>query len=915
MRRSAAAAAAAAAAVAVRPVVWAVAVGCAVVCAALPRASADEPDDPAHDPAQRAAHLAAAEALAKDAKSSPDRQKHFACGQAYVDVYNREPEAADNDQVLWAAVTCFTDGGWIAPAIISLNVLGRYYPSSKLAPLALRKHAGLLVEVALFEKAADKLEEYAAKFAAESDAPAALIDAAHLRRGLGDGAKVIADAERFGKLYGAKRPADAAALALLAIDAHEERGDADAAVRGLRAYLAVSRDAVGADRHAIARARLAELLWKKSCPGKTADRLCATVVRERAAPLRGKPAVAKASVAARTCGTAAGGALTAVARTPTLASEALAEIRALGAAGSLDALVPAPPAGDPAAKDARLAALRGAYARARLVEADAELEAFLAMSFPADLDFNPRDRAVRERSLRLFNGWVTARNAKGQAAQRLYEGVLALRDGASTIAAAARLGQLMQGFADTLASAPIPRDVRSGEFAADKVEAFCDKMTELAEPLAERATQAFTMCLERAATLGLASSPWRAVCARELAQQTPHAWYATEELLPAASPRLPILLEPVQEVAGHDAALAEFRRLEGAWKEPDCRRVAKAFEGASARGGAASSYMAGLAYHRCGLAGDAERAYRAALDLDPSHAAARSNLAALAYGAGRAGEARDGWSKALQANGKLLGARVGTAAVALAEMVEKGERDPGWAKLDDDARYQLATALTVDDARDPRLLGWMALAWTEAARRVPARHGLARAVLDRAGPAAAASVPYQLALGASLLGRGDPVRAHDAFKKAASLEPANLDAAIGRALALVRAGGRNDEARDALAAVKATGPRVYDAQLVLGVAHARLRKYDEAEAAYAAAVKTDGNRPEAHFNLGLVHIGRGQHAADAAAAKLAFGRARDAFRAAADRAGVRADVKALALAEATIAERAFAAADAPVKKP
>jgi hypothetical protein len=85
---------------------------------------------------------------------------------------------------------------------------------------------------------------------------------------------------------------------------------------------------------------------------------------------------------------------------------------------------------------------------------------------------------------------------------------------------------------------------------------------------------------------------------------------------------------------------------------------------------------------------------------------------------------------------------------------------------------------------------------------------------------------------------------------------------------------------------------------------------------YTAAIKADGHRPEAHYNTGLLQLARGQKATNQALAKTAFARARDAFRAAADRAP--ADVKVTAELLAKDAEAAFvaiAAAEVRVKQP
>ena len=107
--------------------------------------------------------------------------------------------------------------------------------------------------------------------------------------------------------------------------------------------------------------------------------------------------------------------------------------------------------------------------------------------------------------------------------------MLAIKDPANSITAAARIGQISQNFSDALFTAEIPKDVRTGEFADEKVEAFCDRMTEVAEPLEARSLEAYGVCLSKSTDLGWFSD-WSKLCERELGQIKPEEYPTASEL-------------------------------------------------------------------------------------------------------------------------------------------------------------------------------------------------------------------------------------------------------------------------------------------------------------------------------------------------------------------------------------------------
>ena len=121
------------------------------------------------------------------------------------------------------------------------------------------------------------------------------------------------------------------------------------------------------------------------------------------------------------------------------------------------------------------------------------------------------------------------------APSKKFSEVLAIKDNANSIAAAARLGQVTQDFADQLFTAEIPPEVRKSQvidgydLAQDKVDAYCDALTTAAEPLAEKSLTAYGACLQKSTDLGWFSD-WSKLCERELGQIKPEEFPTASEL-------------------------------------------------------------------------------------------------------------------------------------------------------------------------------------------------------------------------------------------------------------------------------------------------------------------------------------------------------------------------------------------------
>ena len=459
-----------------------------------------------------------AEKLEKDAVASKDIGKYVLCGTAYMGIYNRDPELKENDEVLYNAGVCYQEGKSIGAAIIAFNTLQKYFPNSKITAKAIARLGKAYGDIAFYDKASDKLEEYAKKYAGEKDAYDAMSDAVFYRKGLGDDAKAIDDTRFFIKTFGSKKQAEAATAMFSLVTVYEKQGDGDAVVKHLREYIKTYGAKGGDDRIVMAYAKIGQTLWNQSCPTKLTDGSCVKITRERAINVK-KLKHRKGTEQPTQCGPDSKIKLTVVPRDERKTKEAMT---AFGMAVKEFEKRQGKIEGDEALA-------RFFYAQSKLGLADRDFEAYLTLKFPAGLNFDPNNKAVAAKSKKRFDEWVGQKQKAGGTAQTQYTAILGVKDNATSIAAAARLAQISQNLSDALFTAEIPANVRTGPYADDAVEAFCDTMSDVAEPLDTRALEGFTACLEESTKRGWFSE-WSKMCERELGQIKPDEYPTASEL-------------------------------------------------------------------------------------------------------------------------------------------------------------------------------------------------------------------------------------------------------------------------------------------------------------------------------------------------------------------------------------------------
>jgi hypothetical protein len=274
-----------------------------------------------------------------------------------------------------------------------------------------------------------------------------------------------------------------------------------------------------------AHARIGQILWDQSCKGKTVDGACIKVERERAIRRRGKRR--RGAALPDRCGEASKIKITVLDRDRSKAGRARSHFKqAISEFGK-------GVAGEDAARKAFAINM---VAMSRFYLAEEQYERFLAVEFPDKLDFSERNAKKKADSVKRFRKFMAEKEKEGKRSNEAYMAVREIKGGGAAwaIAGAARIGQISQNAADALYTAEVPRDVRSGPYAEEAWDAYCDELTTAAAPLEERSVAGFSSCLETSTALNWFNK-WSKLCERELGQIRPQDFPTASEVHAEAS--------------------------------------------------------------------------------------------------------------------------------------------------------------------------------------------------------------------------------------------------------------------------------------------------------------------------------------------------------------------------------------------
>ncbi|MGE0871214.1 MAG: tetratricopeptide repeat protein [Kofleriaceae bacterium] len=340
----------------------------------------------------------------------------------------------------------------------------------------------------------------------------------------------------------------------------------------------------------------------------------------------------------------------------------------------------------------------------------------------------------------------------------------------------------------------------------------------------------------------------------------------------------------------YEAAMQTFAQTEksGSWNDSSCRSTADRFESVARSHSelVEAQFMAGLSYHRCGMVQEAEKAYQAASRMkgDPKKIAfALSNLGELYYRAGKVDGAKQYWESAIKANPKLIAARINIASMQLEQMRKVGYKDPSWAKLDDEARFNLSNALGVD-SENVHAYTVFGLIYLEGYQKNKNRLDLAKVLLDEAKKRNEKYAPLQNAYGLYYMRRNALSEALKYFQAAVEADPKFAEARqnVGN----ITLNFRNyTVAKEQFSKALELQPKSYDATIGLGIALRGLKDFDGAEAQYKKARELDSRRGAAYYNLAVLYKDFRASKQEMQESLSTYAAAKDYFRQFLDKAG------------------------------
>lgn len=468
-------------------------------------------------------------------KRDGDTEAFVAGGRKYLAIYEGYDEHDRADEVLFNAARCLEAGYLLGAAIAAREELLQRFPQSKLAKQTLKEVGQNFQRIAYYDRAAERFETYASKYDRDAFSAEALQNAFLFRLGLGEQGKAEEDLARYEKLYKKQDAGRAAGIFWARMDLASDDAERLAHARD---YIATYGSKGGLDRLAVAHAIAGQVLWRRSCSQQLLHDVCVTVKRRRAQA--GDKSREYADRLRRRkvpthCGSERRALVEVHARDPKLVAEARKHFALALSTGRKPDATPDDPV--------RAEALQDALGLALVYEADADYEAYLAVSMPEDLDFGYEHMWKKNTGVpALVRQYEAAMKRKADTEARLkaffdrknglraklleaYANVQKTKSKAWILAAAARSAVLNQNFADQLFRAPVPKNIKTEEM----YDEYCGAIADYAAEPEKQAKEAFAYCLDRSTKFQYFNEFSR-LCEDELQQRDADAYPATNEL-------------------------------------------------------------------------------------------------------------------------------------------------------------------------------------------------------------------------------------------------------------------------------------------------------------------------------------------------------------------------------------------------
>jgi TolA-binding protein len=483
------------------------------------------------------------------------------CADLYVELATEYPNDPKIDEIYYNAAVLYERAKLLGLAIQLRQQLIQNKPDSTYAKKAIYLIGRNFQDVAAFEEAAKNYEVFAEKYPGEKEAATALNTASFFRRGLGEYEQSMKDVALFVKNYGGRKEYvdQAAGVQFSQYQIFEQLKDKDKLRKHFLDYLKNFASKGGIDREIVAHVKLGELAWKESCPVAGVNGACIELQRVRSSgAARVAAAAAKAAKKDKgkkkkkginlppQCGPETKSKIIVHERKPALVKEAMAHFGEALKLWKGGAAIKSVPGKDEQERQARVVEMTYYAAQARMAQGDLEYEKLLSIKMPEKLDFSPpqpdfstakkkaQEKKVEE-SKKAFKKYMDDKGKQLTTAQKVYQDVIKFANAHWAIAASARIGQLFQDFSGQLYTAPVPnappapQGYPQDEWAQLFHDAYCDQLTDAAEPLENKAVEGLGTCLNKSTELSWFNE-WSSLCEGELNQIKPAEYPLAAEI-------------------------------------------------------------------------------------------------------------------------------------------------------------------------------------------------------------------------------------------------------------------------------------------------------------------------------------------------------------------------------------------------
>ena len=525
--------------------------------------------------------------LVREGKQHERAGNFRGCGQAMLQAAESLPDHPKHAERLHDAAFCFSRARLIGQAVAVRKQLVERHPDDPLAQRAHHDLARSYQQIAVYDHAAKHLERFASRFPGEQDSPRALGNAYTFRVALGEYERALADMKEFVRLYGARRPREAADAFFQIGELHEKQGQTQLEVAHLEAYLRTWATKGTVDKQILAHFKLGELYWKRSCPRPGEQGAClsverlGTTARQRVFDEINRSRTGKRKVkerASNQCGPLSRSKITVLTRSPREARAAqqhFAAVLRLYAGGAALSKIPAGPE-----QRARAALATSTAAGATFYQGERVYEDLLRLEFPEGLELQPpspqhpprRAAALKKKydvEAKVLKAYLDQKSRLAEAlagpnpqSQGIYDRVLEFKVADWTIAALARMGQVWANYANQLSTAPIPKWLKqSDEWGRSPRDIYCDQLDEVADQLEDKALRGYRLCLQ-AAQQQSRFDVWSTMCEAELNQLRPNDFPTADEIRPQPG-YAPVMMVPagvIREIGGQASPVSVSHR-------------------------------------------------------------------------------------------------------------------------------------------------------------------------------------------------------------------------------------------------------------------------------------------------------------------------------------------------------------------